>query len=150
MSSDQLMTDVERAVVENLKLYPEMILDIKKETVALCNRCNGVIPLGSDCLDNRWLRGREIQPLIDELLETSCPTCGSTPLIRLPGGEKPTSFASFRRDTTSGEYEIHSLPVPHRKVQITSYLVERKVERSGLFGLSRRTKERWVEERALI
>lgn len=41
--SSQLMTDVERAVVDNLKLYPEMILDINKETVALCNRCDGVI-----------------------------------------------------------------------------------------------------------
>lgn len=147
--SSQLMTDVERAVVDNLKLYPEMILDIKKETVALCNRCDGVISIDSACLEQRWLRGNRLQMLIDEHLKTSCPTCLSNKVLLLPDGTKPTSFASFEKDD-SGNYEIHSNPVPHRKVQITSYLVERKVERAGLFGLTRRVKGRWVEERSLI
>lgn len=98
--SSQLMTDVERAVVENLKLYPEMILDTKKETVALCNRCDGVIPIDSACLDRRWLRGRTLRPLIDAHLAESCPACGANKVITLPDGTKPTSFASFRKDNS--------------------------------------------------
>lgn len=147
-----LMTEVEQAVVDNLKKFSEMVLSTESSTVAICVRCRGQVPLYANCLKKTVHSAPNWLALLSTVeKECRCPRCGIVGKFFNFKGELLNSLAELKgkRHTPLSRHVITVEPIPHYIVRETRYLVEYKTTRTW-FGLKKMVEKRWVTELTVL
>lgn len=118
------MNEIEKAKVEYLKKFPELVLEIKRYRMACCHRCGGFIDLSHYCLVSMTHSYTDF----DKFKKFGCPHCG-------------------KLNITKREYRPESVrrePIDHSLVEVIEYCVERKKVKKGLFKTE--IVETWIKE----
>lgn len=96
------MTELDQVRLENLKKFPESILRKERRTVAICNRCNGEIPIDHPVLKRHTVP----RDSLGRHNFISSPCCG---------------LFGFR-EKYSMEFIVS--PIPHKIVEIHEYVLK--------------------------
>lgn len=116
------MNEIEKAKVEYLKKFPELVLEVKRRRMACCHRCGGFINLDHHCLtamDHNYNAP-------EKLARFGCPHCGHLNITDVSGSL------------------VKRQPIAHSLVEVIEYCVDRKKVRKGLF--KEEIVETWIKE----
>ncbi len=116
------MNEIEKAKVEYLKKFPELVLEVKRRRMACCHRCGGFINLDHYCLAPM---PHNIIVVPVKLARFGCPHCKWLNITHV-------SDSLVKRHIT------HSL------VEVIEYCVDRKKIKKGLFR--EEIVETWIKE----
>ena len=116
------MNEIEKAKVEYLKKFPELVLEVKRYRTACCHRCGGFIDLTHHCLTPMVHTFRDVE----KFKKFGCPHCGKVNITKRQPG-------SVNRD-----------PIDHSLIEVIEYCVERKKVKKGFFKTE--IVETWIKE----
>lgn len=105
------MNEIEKAKVEYLKKFPELVLEVKRRRMACCHRCGGFINLDHYCLAAMVHNYADLE----KLSRFGCPHCGKLNI------------------TQASEHLVKRQPIAHSLVEVIEYCVDRKKIKKGLF-----------------
>lgn len=116
------MNEIEKAKVESLKKFPELILEIKRQRMGCCHRCGGFIPLNHPCLFAMTHNYNDIS----RLKRFGCPHCGEMNI------------------TETTDFRVQRQPIDYSVVDVIEYCINRQKVKKGLF--KEEIVETWVKE----
>jgi len=153
--SRPLMTDIEIAVLEDLKRFPERIIEVRTKIITVCARCLTPFPtLMREAKQSYVIASWDhYQTAIQETTHKNCSACGLSKFVEIfdsnncvyvPGGTLIIESELKRRC----EAHIRISPPAFHIVKITEYVVERYMKKIGLFR--KEMVEKTIEERQYI
>lgn len=116
------MNEIEKAKVEYLQKFPELVLEVKRRRMACCRRCGDFINLDHYCLTA--MNHNYSDP--EKLRIFGCPHCGELNI------------------TQSSVHLVKRQPIAHSLVEVIEYCVDRKKIKKGLFR--EEIVETWIKE----
>lgn len=150
------MTEVEIAVLEDLKRFPERILDIRSEVKVVCAKCLTVYPKSVSRAITSFV-GHSIAGIASHLKYeldhvVPCSGCGEIKLVEVFDTELKkyitVSTPALEKVLLDGKAHVRVVPPPTRVVKVTQYIVERRTVKTGIF--SRKIEERAIVEREYV